>query len=235
MMNNLKQYFKISLKPLLSSISIIEFSRFTLAIITAFGFILLSQKVLNNQTEALDYAILQHFLLFKTPVLDRVFVMISFLGKTAFLIYLSLALCLLLLVKKQWIRSILLAIYVVASVWFKLFLKDLFARERPELWERIIEVRYLSYPSGHAMISVVVYGLICYYLMTQFKAWRGLILGMTSMLLTLIGISRLYLGVHWPTDIIAGYSIGFVCLIACILSLEVIESLVNHRAKIENK
>ena len=235
MLNNFKLYFKTYFKPLLSSIYIRKFSILTLSVITALGFLFLSKQVFSQNTEAFDNAILQYFLSIQSSVLDRIFVIISLLGKTAFLIYLGLGCCIFLLVKKKWIRSMIFAIAVVGSVWFKLFLKDLFGRERPELWERIIEVRYLSYPSGHAMISIVVYGLICYFLITQFKAWRGIILAITSMLLILIGISRLYLGVHWLTDIIAGYTVGFVCLMTCILSLEMIEYLVNHRAKIENK
>jgi undecaprenyl-diphosphatase len=71
------------------------------------------------------------------------------------------------------------------------------------------------------MISMVIYGLLGYFLGSRFPKQRWWIYSLTVVLVAAIGLSRLYLGVHWPTDIIAGYTAGLVWLIACILSLEV--------------
>jgi undecaprenyl-diphosphatase len=99
-------------------------------------------------------------------------------------------------------------------------LKLLFGRARPALWDRIIHVGLHSFPSGHAMVSIVIYGFIGYILAKQFPQWRGRIFALTFVLIVAIGFSRLYLGVHWPTDVVAGYAAGLVWLIACIQRLE---------------
>ncbi|MEW6497887.1 MAG: phosphatase PAP2 family protein, partial [Cyanobacteriota bacterium] len=115
----------------------------------------------------------------------------------------------------------ILVIAAVGAAVLNNLLKILFGRARPELWERIVDVRQYSFPSGHAMISLVIFGMIGYLLSTKFPQWRGWIIGLTIVLVTGIGLSRLYLGVHWPTDIVAGYAAGLVWLFACIFSLQV--------------
>ncbi len=89
------------------------------------------------------------------------------------------------------------------------------------LWQRSVDVSFYSFPSGHAMVSLVIYGMLSYLLATRFHRKRKSILSVTILLIAAIGLSRLYLGVHWPTDVIAGYAAGLVWLIACIFSLEV--------------
>jgi undecaprenyl-diphosphatase len=114
-----------------------------------------------------------------------------------------------------------IAVTGAGAVGLNLLLKKLFARDRPQLWERVVDVRFYSFPSGHAMISMVIYGLLGYLLGSRFPKQRWWIYSLTVVLVAAIGLSRLYLGVHWPTDIIAGYTAGLVWLITCILSLEV--------------
>jgi undecaprenyl-diphosphatase len=74
------------------------------------------------------------------------------------------------------------------------------------------------------MISMVVFGMIGYLLSTNYPQWRGLIIGLTLTLVAGIGLSRLYLGVHWPTDIVAGYAAGIVWLVTCIFSLQLLQA-----------
>ncbi len=210
-------------------------SRLTFLVIAMLGFALLSQQVVTHTTEGVDIAILQQIPFIQTPLLNRWFQWVTALGNPDFLLILNLLFCLYLLIQNQWKKSLFFAIMGSAGVEFNFFLKAIFSRERPELWGPIIEVKHMSYPSGHAMDSILIYGLICYYLMTQFKPWRSTILTLTSILVLVIGMSRLYLGVHWPTDILAGYLAGFVWLMISILSLETIEALLNPDKKLENE
>lgn len=89
-------------------------------------------------------------------------------------------------------------------------LKLLYDRARPDLWTHRGQYAWASYPSGHAMIAVAVYVTIAWLAYRERGAvWPAVILG-ALMLVSLF--SRLYLGVHWPTDVIAGMAIGAVWL-----------------------
>lgn len=96
-------------------------------------------------------------------------------------------------------------------------LKLLFARSRPLLWDRIVEVGHHRFPSGHSMVSMIVYGYIGYTLAKQYPQYRNQISALAVAFIMAIGFSRLYLGVHWLTDVTAGYAAGLVWLSACIL------------------
>ena len=98
-------------------------------------------------------------------------------------------------------------------------LKQLFGRERPPLADRLIDVDSLSFPSGHAMMSTAIYGLtaaICY----RLYAWvreNPLILLIAPALVLVIGMSRVYLGVHWASDVIFGWVLGLLWLGVCLV------------------
>ena len=95
-----------------------------------------------------------------------------------------------------------------------LILKVAFARERPELfWGAELHVDY-SFPSGHAMVSTAVYGVlaaIAVVLCPRGRVW--IIVGATLLVLA-IGFTRVYLGAHWPTDVIAGFGAGVPFIVA---------------------
>ena len=105
-----------------------------------------------------------------------------------------------------------------------MILKRFIDRARPSI-EHLVSVETLSYPSGHAMSAMAFYGFLIY-LFTQFKMNRILkvvaILFFAFLLLS-IGISRIYLGVHFPSDIAGGFIAGLIWVIFCILLFNVIE------------
>jgi membrane-associated phospholipid phosphatase len=99
-------------------------------------------------------------------------------------------------------------------------LKEVFTRSRPSLWEHLVDVGHYSFPSGHAMVSLVIYGFIGYILAKEYPQYKKQIFAATTLLILTIGFSRLYLGVHWATDVIAGYAVGLFWLMTCTRSLE---------------
>jgi undecaprenyl-diphosphatase len=113
-----------------------------------------------------------------------------------------------------------LGIATVGAIGLNYLFKELFARARPALWNYIVHAVHYSFPSGHAMVSTVVYGYIGYVLAQEFPQWREQILAATVALILAIGFSRLYLGVHWPTDVLVGYAAGLLWLIVCIAVLQ---------------
>jgi undecaprenyl-diphosphatase len=108
-------------------------------------------------------------------------------------------------------------------------LKQIFRRPRPA-WDAPIAVSGgFSFPSGHAMVSLVAYGMLAYLVWLQLEHQRARValVGCTLVLVLLIGLSRMYLGVHYFSDVIAGYAAGAVWLAACITGLEVVRRRPN--------
>lgn len=108
---------------------------------------------------------------------------------------------------------------VAAAYLINTVIKSWMGRERP-LHEGWLEASGLSFPSGNAMIGMVLYGMLAYILATSFRSrmsqWSVMLVG--GLVILGIGYSRLYFGVHYVTDIVAGYLAGLFCIaVACLL------------------
>ncbi len=101
-------------------------------------------------------------------------------------------------------------------------LKAYFVRQRPDLAEAIRTATGYSFPSGHAMGSTIVFGALSYLALRQSGAWRersaALALAISTVLA--ISLSRIYLGVHWITDVVAGITAGLVWVVAATVAYE---------------
>jgi undecaprenyl-diphosphatase len=213
--------------------SLISIIRLTGLAVAAFGmwvFATLAEDVLGKQSYAFDSSILLALRKLHTPLRDQIMLGFTFLGEPNLLLVICLSLSFILLARNHRSEAATIAIAAGGAIGLNLLLKKLFARARPQLWERVVDVRFYSFPSGHAMTSMVIYGLLGYFLGTRFPKQRWLIYSVTVVLIAVIGLSRLYLGVHWPTDVIAGYTAGLVWLITCILSLEIWKELRSFAA-----
>ncbi|MDM9380078.1 phosphatase PAP2 family protein [Chlorogloeopsis sp. ULAP01] len=168
----------------------------------------------------LDAVILLAIQRLHTPFLDTIMLGITSVGNPPVLLLICLGLAIGPLFYKRGIEATSLGIAAVGALGLNYWLKILFARARPALWDWIIHVGHHSFPSGHAMGSMVIYGFLAYVLAKQFPQWRRQIFASMTGLIIAIGFSRLYLGVHWPTDVAAGYAAGLVWLIACIIGME---------------
>lgn len=111
------------------------------------------------------------------------------------------------------VDAVMLAICLSGAWMLNEVLKSVFQRTRPE-WMHLVAASGYSFPSGHAMISVAFYGFLGYILWQKRQGGPWVLAGLA--LATLIGISRVYLGVHYPTDVLAGFLIGGAWLISCI-------------------
>lgn len=115
------------------------------------------------------------------------------------------------LVARRQARSALLLILAASSgAWMNSALKHGFARVRPDVVPHLMEVSSASFPSAHAMNSAVIY-LTLAALLAMAEPHRRVgsyLLGAALCLTLLIGLTRIYLGIHWPSDVLAGWSIG---------------------------
>jgi membrane-associated phospholipid phosphatase len=158
---------------------------------------------------------------FSNPVADQFMLMITRLGNAEIVVPIFTITLMLLLFKRRNTEAGCFAIACLGSVILNNGLKLVFKQPRPHLWPQpiIIEITY-SFPSGHALGSMVLYGMIAYLSARFFPQFCRPIYILAAILIGLIGFSRLYLGVHWPTDIIGGYSIGLLWLFICIRGLQ---------------
>jgi undecaprenyl-diphosphatase len=195
---------------------------FTLAVIMLGVFAKLSNDLLHEQLEQFDMVVGEFIRGFHSEILTQIFIFVTDLGDTyTYIVIVLILLFVLIRYLKQYIESFFLLIAVLGSWGLNELLKGIFQRARPEI-EHLVEQGGYSFPSGHAMVSFATYGMIAYIVWKAMKgknrtAWIVIIL--TVLLILLIGISRIYLGVHYPSDVVAGFSAGALWLITCVIGL----------------
>lgn len=134
--------------------------------------------------------------------------------------------------------AVLLGVLIAAGGLMNNLLKQVFIRERPEIVPHLVEVSSASFPSGHAMNSAMVYLTLAALLASTERSQRvRVFLMFTALFLTLIvGASRVYLGVHWPTDVLAGWSVGSAwAVLSSIITYNVYSRRTLSRPSSENK
>ena len=176
----------------------------------------LCTEVWEKEAFSFDRSLLLWIHQFANPQLDRVMLFITSLGNPGTVVTVFVSTIAWLGMKRRYSDGIRFLIICAGGVSISYVMKLFFAKPRPELWTRLISEHSFSFPSGHAVGSMVVYGFIGYILGREFPSYRRYIYTAASILIIAIGFSRLYLGVHYPTDIIAGYGVGILWLTTCL-------------------
>lgn len=170
-----------------------------------------------------DMALLEWFHSHSTPNVTKLFAAISLLGSALVMTALGLLVAMLLALRRCWLLFFgWVAAFGGAGV-LDALLKHIIRRPRPPYAAAVLHSNSFSFPSGHAMGSLIGYGMLAY-LLVVFSAdrWqmRLAILSTAAFLILAIGISRLYLGVHYFSDVVGGYAAGALWLSACITGIE---------------
>lgn len=164
---------------------------------------------------AQDYKVGAFFYDLRTPMRTVIAIGITRLGDIETQTIVTVAITLLLFIFKKWRTGLWYGLTVlIGALLINGFVKEIYQRVRPDQIEHLVEQGGYSFPSGHAMGSVIVYGGLIFLGVRLFKSnivkWTiGIILGS---LILLIGLSRIYVGVHYPSDVIGGFSLGFAWL-----------------------
>lgn len=149
-------------------------------------------------------------------LLTQVFKVITRLGDGWFVAIVTVIVCTAIIIKfKQiWLAVWYAMTVIVGAGILNQILKAVFRRQRPDVINHLIEQGGYSFPSGHAMGSIIVYGALLFLIIRLAKRKRTYLISILlfGSLIALIGISRVYLGVHYPSDIIGGYSVGMMWL-----------------------
>ncbi len=179
----------------------------------------MTQQVLAGSTQALDEWVLTWVASHRSDILDHVALEITALGNFTTLAVLVLVVSVFLWETRHRISVALLLVAMAGGAILNTLLKDIFDRPRPSVVEAGTEVMTQSFPSGHAMAAFIAYAGVAYLggRLEPTRALRALTWTSAALLILAIGASRVYLGVHYPSDVIAGY-LGGLAWLAFVMS-----------------
>lgn len=187
-------------------------------VLGVWGFVALADEVTEGDTRTFDEWLIRALRGSERPLwLDSGMRDLTALGSVAVLTLVTAGVAGFLAIRRQSHALGLLGAALVGGLLFNATLKGYFARPRPDLIPHLAHVTSPSFPSGHSLLSTVVY-LTLGALLARLVKERHLkiyVVGLALLLAFLVGVSRIYLGVHYPTDVLAGWTIGLIWAIAC--------------------
>ena len=153
----------------------------------------------------------------RTPWLTTVMNVVSLVGTTAVLAVLALLVTGWLAVRRRWPDAVLVAVTTAGAGVLVPLVKNLVARPRPPVADRLVVETNWSYPSGHSLGATAVVGVLTVVLVARLDKRTARVLAMAAavVLVAAIGVGRVYLGVHWPSDVLAGWLVGGLWLAIC--------------------
>jgi undecaprenyl-diphosphatase len=187
--------------------------------VAAIAFIEVVENVLQEEATPFDHAVSLWLHNFDSPVTDVAMRVFTFLGSSPAVI------CVVVLVAawavRRHARALAGVLVAVASVaeGLNLLLKVLFQRPRPDLFIEVVAPESYSFPSGHAMVAAAAYGVTAVVIARLRPRLRVPLYIVTPIYVLFIGLSRIFLGVHWATDVLAGLAAGGLVLVAGVLAL----------------
>lgn len=175
------------------------------------------EAVYRKEAEMIDRTVIWLVRSFASPAFDKLMIWITALGTGYAYAVLAPPLALILWLLRRRRETVLLVLSLGGGIFLNNMLKHLFERARPELFKVVSAAGY-SFPSGHAMVSLCFYGVLAYIICRTLGRLpiRIAVYGSTAILVTAIGVSRVYLGVHYPSDVLAGYLAGGMWLTFCV-------------------
>ena len=190
---------------------------FALAVIASLLFAIVARAIRVESVDQLDIrvelAVHQHL---DSPAGDVWALTASFVGSNVVLFPVIAAVGLLAWRRRRRAAAVVLVVNSIAVMLGELLLKQIFARERPHLFDKLAIPTDYSFPSGHSMSAVGVWGVIAAVLVALYPQHKLAIVLVAIPWIVSIGLSRIYLGVHWPFDVLGGFLGGLPPLLASI-------------------
>ena len=202
------------------------------AAVGTFLFALLANHVMAGSTQAFDEAALRWIKNYHSPALDDAMLEITALGTGMVVIAIVCVSGLFLVLTKHKYSALLLLVATVGGMMLDTVLKLQFGRPRPQIFTWGTHASMSSFPSGHAMSATIVYTTVAYLAARlQKRLWaRWATMLVAAAIIVMIAISRMYLGVHYPSDVLAGAIVGLSWAAFCMATLEAIQRLGQRRA-----
>ncbi|HRO43131.1 MAG TPA: phosphatase PAP2 family protein [Flavipsychrobacter sp.] len=227
---------RVHIRKLIASVGLLSIQLLLiigLFILSLALFSFLVKQIFIDKQELFDFRVFELVSRFVTPFHTSSMQAITFLGTHKFLIPANLLLtAYFLLVRKHKWYSIKVAAIALSSTAMMLLLKNIFSRERP-LVPLLKPALGYSFPSGHSMMSFAFYGLLIFlaYKYIQTRALKIATIAALIILIFLIGFSRVYLRVHYASDVLAGFAIGIVWLVFSLFILHKMERFSKVKLK----
>ena len=202
------------------------------AAIGTFLFAELAEHVMAGSTQAFDEAALRWIGEHHSPALDNAMLEITSLGTSVVVTMIVCVSGLFLALTKHKYSALLLLVATVGGMVLDTVLKFQFGRPRPSVFTWGTHAAMSSFPSGHAMSATIVYSTVAYLAARlQKRLWaRWATMLLAAVFIVLIAISRMYLGVHYPSDVLAGAIIGLAWAAFCMATLEAIQRFGQRQA-----
>ncbi|MBW5447013.1 phosphatase PAP2 family protein [Cohnella sp. CFH 77786] len=183
------------------------FSAFGLAVLAAAGFAATAWLIGMERISWFDSAIIPVVQGWERPGLTSLMEGLTWFGRTVpTTVFSFLIMAFLFFVLRHRWELLLFVVVMIGSTLLNKIMKELFGRERPDI-HRLAEEAGYSFPSGHAMASFALYGILTYLLWRHITsgAGRTVLVAVCALMFLGIGTSRIYLGVHYPSDVLGGY------------------------------
>lgn len=182
-----------------------------IAFIALILFLILVFTIFDNKIAIIDKYIESFIISIRNERLTKTMTAITNISSAYTLIAITLLLFILMKDKKKSLLIFLNLIYVFLT---NQVVKLLFRRSRPESDLHLVEASGFSFPSGHSMVSMAFYGLLAYliYIKIKNKFLKVLVIILTIIFIFMIGFSRIYLGVHYFSDVIGGFLLAITYL-----------------------
>jgi undecaprenyl-diphosphatase len=203
-----------------------------LAVAGTWAFAALAVHVRSGATQAFDDAILHWVGAHQVPWARIAMLQVTELGTGVVVMMVVAIASLFLWLTKHKHSASLLLVTTAVGILINAMLKDVFHRTRPSIFPSGVEVFSSSFPSGHSMSAAIVYGTVAYLAARLQERHRSRVITavIALLLILLIASSRIYLGVHYPSDTLAGMVIGFAWAAFCMATLEAIQMVARRRA-----
>ncbi|MGI8892530.1 MAG: phosphatase PAP2 family protein [Bacteroidia bacterium] len=209
-------------------------------IVSAFIFIVginlfleIAEELAENDLHVTDNRIASFFISMRSDNLTQIFTLFTRLGDSYSYIIITILIAVFFIIKmKSWKFILQILVVNILAFIINFFLKGYYGRDRPST-NRLIEASYLSFPSGHAMSAAAFYGFLIYLIIRYIKSyWIKVPLTIICcILILLIGFSRIYLGVHYPSDVLAGFISGLFWVTFCIIIFNILDLIRKRKSK----
>lgn len=193
--------------------------------------VLIHAVVVEGPLIELDSRLLGLVAFVRDPIINRVMLYVTNLAGWPVLGFMAV-LSVFLLWRRAWARLIVLLAGAVSASGVHILLKIIFDRPRPNIGQALIAAQSSSFPSGHAVMSLIIFGFLAYVIVGYVRSWRTKIAVVLSAIFVIgfVGVSRIYLGVHWPSDVLGGYLLGAWWLVAMITVVYLHENFISPPA-----